>query len=149
MNVDLQALRERAGMSRQALAESMNWTVSKIWRVETGKLELAGRDLDAVKHFFRIADDVNEDGEFTDEYLAPRARIQRGCPEGAVRSTEWNGLQYGDTVRIRGDQGRYTFRFHHKDDRQEYVELWGPTKSPGMRSILPERVILKKSRRNG
>lgn len=58
--------------------------------------------------------------------------------------TSWKGLRQGDRVRITtDDKGTYAFRFYFRDERQEYVELYGPLpsgrkpKAPGTRSVHP------------
>jgi hypothetical protein len=74
--------------------------------------------------------------------------------DGAVRVTEWNGVERGDIVQLKGEKGNFRFLYLHRDNHQEYVEVSGPLSSyrgqlrgRQLRSVKPERVIARKRRR--
>lgn len=77
------------------------------------------------------------------EMLKARGTIR---PE-AQRHTEWEGFQYLDTIRIKGSEGIFRFYFHHVDDTQEYVQVFGGKgKRMTTRCFTVDRVVHKRRR---
>lgn len=133
-------------------------TVAKLAAVETGRRPPSDVELAELRRvlFDELEQVLEESGEHpvvqADEVVEttievapadiPTVETEVDMPGGikATRSTEWNGMKAGDQVRVRGERGVFTFIFHHRDPRQEYVEVYGPRNKPKERSFQPNRV---------
>lgn len=136
----LRALREDFGWSRKTLSETCGLTISAIATVEMGKRPPTEREVRLITSVL-----LNVLEETLDK---PRpVDLSKGTAEGVIRTGEWNGIRRGDPVKVRGEKGTFRFIFHHIDDTQEYLEVYGPVFTasknphvPARRSFKPDRV---------
>lgn len=145
---DLIDVRASLGLARGAFAKMLGWTESKVWAIEKGRKEITASEVDHVNTI--VAARVGATTEEVEaDTLKARDRFIRDTPEGATRLVDWNGISHGDVIRVKGLEGTFKFLFHHSDARQEYVQLYGGPKGHAlMRSVRPEKVIVRGSRTN-
>ncbi|MCT2587038.1 helix-turn-helix domain-containing protein [Actinophytocola gossypii] len=65
LRAELRRLREDAGLTQKVAAQSLDWSVSKLIRIETGAVQVSGADVRAMLHFYGV-----RDPERSDELLA-------------------------------------------------------------------------------
>lgn len=136
----LRALREDFGWSRKTLSETAGLTISRIAMIEMGKRVPTDVEIRMITSVL-----LNTLEETLD---APRpVDLTKGLPEGVTRTGQWNGINRGDPVKVRGLKGTFRFIFHHVDPTQEYLEVFGPVftasknpHAPARRSFKPDRV---------
>jgi transcriptional regulator with XRE-family HTH domain len=56
LRVELRKAREAAGMSQKEVAPEMDWSLSKLIRIESGAVAISVNDLRALLHLYRITD---------------------------------------------------------------------------------------------
>lgn len=160
--LDLEAERKARKLSRNALAELLGWTLTRVWNVEKGTskpltdeerahalLTLNGSVATGPAADPEVSIVAPEDDPDDTSIVKARARITKSCPAGATRLLEWEGVSYGDRVRVQGEPGLWVFQYHHTGPTgAEYVTVFGgPKGHASMRSFRPERVM-SSSRRN-
>jgi hypothetical protein len=65
LRAELRGARQEAGLTQWAVAEAMEWSLSKVIRIEAGSVGISRNDLRALLHLYRIVDP-----DRTDELLA-------------------------------------------------------------------------------
>jgi transcriptional regulator with XRE-family HTH domain len=70
----LRAAREKAELTQEFVAEAMDWSLSKLIRIETGRVSISTNDVRALLHLYRI------DGSPEAEELIALARMARQKP---------------------------------------------------------------------
>jgi len=68
-----------------------------------------------------------------------------------VHSSQWNKLANGDSVRVKGERGQFTFIRHVsvQETGEEWVDVYGGANGHLMfRSFVPSRVKPQVKRRN-
>lgn len=145
----LQAARKELKWSRDQLSAAAGMTHSQLAGIEQGRREAKPEEAEALQAVLltQLGRVLEETGEH------PVVVV----PEEDSRVASWNGLQRGDEVQVRGEGGRFTFLYHHADDHQEYVQLFGPIpgtvprsrspRAPHERSVLPDRVVIRQKKR--
>lgn len=139
---ELRDARTELGWSRHELAEKTGLTLHRIAVIEQGKRPPEAHEVEAIRQVLR--------SELTDVLVQTGEHEVIVIPEEEVRSGSWNGVQRGDEVKITGEKGRFRFLYHHRDDHQEYVQVFGPVagsvprarnpKASHERSVRPDRV---------
>jgi transcriptional regulator with XRE-family HTH domain len=56
LRTELRRLREHAGHTQKAVAERLNWSISKVIRIETGAVRASTSDVRALLHFYELSD---------------------------------------------------------------------------------------------
>jgi transcriptional regulator with XRE-family HTH domain len=135
----LRKLREDFGWSRKLLSERTGLTISAIARLETNFRPPTEREIRLITEVL-----LNVLEEELD--TAPPVSLIKQSPGGAVRSAEWNGYRRGDPVKIVSEAGTFRFLYHHVDDTQEYVEVYGPVYSRKKNPHAPARRSFKVTR---
>lgn len=145
---ELRDTRRELNWSRADLAQRTGLTVYQIAVIEQGRRDPRENETDALQRVLRqeLEHTLVETGEnpvIDDVAVDVAVEIQ-------VRSAEWNGIRRLDEVRVAGESGRFRFLFHHKDDNQEYVQVFGPVpgsvprsrspRAPHERSVTTDRV---------
>jgi transcriptional regulator with XRE-family HTH domain len=138
-------IRTTLGVSRELFAKMLGWTGSRTWAIEKGRHTPTPLEVEQVRAL--LEDRLGSEDAVDREELRARDRVLSTMPDGAVRLVEWNGIEYGDTVRVRGIPGSFKFIFHHTDERQEYVEVYGGANGHAlMRAVSPDRIITRKTK---
>lgn len=100
LRTDLQELRLRLGLTQQRVAEDLGWSVSKLLRVENGKVGVSRTDLKALLQRYEVTDPA-----LIDSYvkMAERGRKQRWSAYRDVLNPEFfKYLEYeGSAASIR------------------------------------------------
>ena len=143
---NLLEIRARLGLSREALAKMLGWTVSRIWALERRGDPLTEHEYAHASGI--LAERVGEQDEVEADQLKARDRILRDTPEGAIRLVDWDGISHGDTVRIQGEPGHWVFQYHHTNPSgSAYVTVYGgPKGHASTRSFRPDRVVARRRR---
>jgi transcriptional regulator with XRE-family HTH domain len=136
----LRALREDFGWSRKTLSDTCGLTISAIATIEVGRRPPTDRERRLITEVL-----LNTLEETLD---APKpVSLIKGLPEGTTRVGEWNGIRRGDPVKVRGIKGTFRFLYLHRDETQEYLEVFGPVftasknpHAPARRSFETDRV---------
>ncbi|MGH3757037.1 MAG: helix-turn-helix domain-containing protein [Actinophytocola sp.] len=58
---ELRRLRESAGCTQKAAAAGLDWSISKIIRIETGAVQVSSSDVRAMLHFYGVSDRTKTD----------------------------------------------------------------------------------------
>jgi transcriptional regulator with XRE-family HTH domain len=74
LRVALRSAREAKGLTQRQVAESLDWSLSKVNRIEAGEVTVTGTDLQALLRLFNITDP----GRVEDLTTAGRAARRRG-----------------------------------------------------------------------
>jgi transcriptional regulator with XRE-family HTH domain len=61
LRAELRRMREAAGHTQKAVAESLGWSVSKVIRLETGAAQVSPADVRALLHFYGVTDGDHSD----------------------------------------------------------------------------------------
>jgi len=152
--VELRQARQELGWSQRRFAEEAGLHLSQVAVIERGHREPRPDEVEAIQRVLmqNLNDVLHQTGEHPAIVDAQEAEpvAEEVAPQVDVGA--WNGLRRGDEVRITDENGWFTFLYYHQDEKQEYVQLYGPIpgsyarsrrpKAPGQRSVRPERVIL-------
>lgn len=60
LRVELRRLRERAGRTQKAVADSLNWSTSKVIRIETGAVHVSTSDVMALLHYYGVRENTED-----------------------------------------------------------------------------------------
>lgn len=144
---NLLEIRARLGLSRDALAKMLGWTVSRVWAIEKRGDALTEHEYAHASGV--LAERIGDQAEVEADQLKSRDRVLRDTPPGCVRLIEWEGFNHGDTVRVRGAEGTWVFQYHHTNPNgSTYVTVYGGTKGHGStRSFAPDRILPARRRR--
>lgn len=129
---DVIAARKKLGWTRQDLATRSGLQYHEVTSVERQLRRVREHEVQAITKALGMQleeahEEANVQAAGTEHMLNPR---------NAVRSTEWRGLSKGENCRVKGLHGVFHFMYHHVDDAQEYVQVYGPVSGRNPLSML-------------
>lgn len=133
----LLTLRIELKWSRKQLSEASGLTISRICRIEKGQHIPTSGESELIERTL-----LGTLEETLDDEVPLKVDLTKSW-EGVTRTGSWKGIQRGDLVRVTGESGLFRFSYHHKDDHQEYIGVFGPAngkKGVHCRSFAPDRV---------
>ncbi len=77
---ELRNEREQAGLTQKQVARAMDWSPSKMLRIESGTVRVSTTDLRALLSYYNIADEQRTE-ELVDLVRVTRTRTQRPRPQ--------------------------------------------------------------------
>lgn len=143
---ELRAARKELGWNQRQFAEATGLGPAVIALIERGRRDVKPHEAEAIQQV--LMEHVGKVLQQTGEHPA----VDLPAPDARPEEATWGGLRRGDEVRLTDESGWYRFLYHYQDDRQEYVQLFGPLpgtvsrqrkpRAPHERSVRPERVVL-------
>ena len=93
LRVELRRARQEAGLTQEAVAAKMDWSLSKIIRIETGSVGISTNDLTALLRLYQI-DSVERIDELIELARATRQRSWWSKYRGSVSPAYFQYLEY-------------------------------------------------------
>src|SRR5439155_18729993 len=101
----LRDLRENHHIQISEIAAALDWSTSKVSRIETAQISISSHDLAALLGYYRLTDDKRHEIEqlaeaaSEHEWLGPFASVLRGAP--------WPGRDYATYLQLEASANLY------------------------------------------
>jgi transcriptional regulator with XRE-family HTH domain len=97
LRAELRRARVQAGLTQEAVAAEMDWSLSKVIRIETGSVGISTNDLKALLRLYHVAD-AKRTRELLALAPASRKRSWWGKYRGTIPPTYFQYLEYEETA---------------------------------------------------
>lgn len=99
LRAELRRARQDAGLTQEAVAAEMDWSLSKVIRIETGSVGISTNDLKALLRLYHVAD-AKRTKELVALAPASRKRSWWGKYRGTIPPTYFQYLEYEETASV-------------------------------------------------